>query len=290
MLSPKKGWDVRVESRPMTSANPLSSPAPWNLVASEYAVEVAPVFAWFAQKAIDLALLSPGARVLDVAAGPGTLSFLAARNGARVTAIDFSPAMIEKLRERASTETVAVESQVGDGQALPFADASFDGAFCAFGLMFFPDRVLGFRELLRVLVPGGVAVVSSWASEDGDTWRNLIWGAVREHMPNLPLGGSAPPLGNADDCRQEMTAAGFEDVEVHEFAHTLPAMTTRQAWAWMVRATAPIALLRQRLGPTEWASFEACILARLIEAFGEESHDMRRRANLSVGRKRGAGA
>jgi hypothetical protein len=109
-------------------------------------------------------------------------------------------------------------------------------------------------------------------------------------MPNLPLGGSAPPLGNADDCRQEMTAAGFEDVEVHEFAHTLPAMTTRQAWAWMVRATAPIALLRQRLGPTEWASFEACILARLIEAFGEESHDMRRRANLSVGRKRGAGA
>ena len=106
MLSPKKGWEVRVESRPMTSANPLSSPAPWNLVASEYAVEVAPVLAWFAQKAIDLALLSPGARVLDVAAGPGTLSFLAARNGARVTAIDFSPAMIEKLRERASTETV----------------------------------------------------------------------------------------------------------------------------------------------------------------------------------------
>jgi SAM-dependent methyltransferase len=270
----------------MTASNPLANPGPWTLVASEYAAEVAPVFAWFAQKAIDLSLLPPGCRVLDVAAGPGTLSFLAARTGARVTAIDFSPAMIERLRDRASAESVAVEAHVGDGQALPFADASFNGAFSMFGLMFFPDRLLGFRELLRVLVPGGVAVLSSWASEDGDTWRNLIWGAVREHLPNLPLGGSAPPLGRVDDCREEMTAAGFESVEVHEVIHTLPAMTTRQGWAWMVRATAPIALLRQSLGPTKWAAFDACVLAKLIEAFGEERQSMRRKANLSVGRKR----
>jgi hypothetical protein len=105
-------------------------------------------------------------------------------------------------------------------------------------------------------------------------------------MPNLPLGGSAPPLGHVDDCRREMTAAGFESVEIHEVAHTLPTMTTREGWAWMVRATAPIALLRQRLGPTKWASFEARVLARLIEAFGEEGHSMQRKANLSVGRKR----
>jgi SAM-dependent methyltransferase len=273
-------------SRTVTSLNPLASPAPWNLVSSEYAAEVAPLFAWFAQKAIDLAVLPLGARVLDVAAGPGTLSFLAARTGARVTAIDFSPAMTVKLRERASAETVAIEAHVGDGQALPFADASFDGAFSMFGLMFFPDRILGLRELLRVLVPGGVAVVSSWASEDGDTWRNVIWGAVREHLPNLPLGGSTPPLGNLDDCRREMTAAGFENVEVHEVVHTLPAMTTREAWGWMVRATAPIALLRQNLGPTAWAAFDACVLAKLIEAFGEQRQSMRRKANLSVGRKR----
>jgi SAM-dependent methyltransferase len=169
---------------------------------------------------------------------------------------------------------VAIESQVGDGQALPFAQATFDGAFSMFGLMFFTDRILGLRELARVLVPGGVAVVGSWASEDGDTWRNVIWGAVREHMPNLPLGGSAPPLGLVDN------------IEIHEVAHTLPAMTTRQAWAWMVRATAPIALLRQRLEPAEWAAFDACILAKLVEAFGEESQSMRRKANLSVGRKR----
>jgi len=66
--------------------------------------------------------------------------------------------------------------------------------------------------------------------------------------------------------------------------HTLPAMTTREGWAWMVRATAPIALLGQRLGPTKWAFFDACVLAKLIETFGEERQSMRRKANLSVGR------
>jgi hypothetical protein len=44
-------------------------------------------------------------------------------------------------------------------------------------------------------------------------------------MPNLPLGGSAPPLGNVDDCRREMTTAGFDNVEVREVGHALPAMT-----------------------------------------------------------------
>ena len=63
-------------------------------------------------------------------------------------------------------------------------------------------------------------------------------------------------------------------------------MTTRQAWAWMVRATAPIALLRQSLGPTKWSGFRTCVLARLVEAFGEENQSMRRTANLSLGRKR----
>jgi hypothetical protein len=54
----------------------------------------------------------------------------------------------------------------------------------------------------------------------------------------------------------------------------------------MVRATAPIALLRQNLEPTKWAAFDACVLAKLIEAFGEGAQSMRRKANLSVGRKR----
>jgi ubiquinone/menaquinone biosynthesis C-methylase UbiE len=100
--------------------------------------------------------LDRSARVLDVAAGPGTLTFLAAPRVARVSAIDFSPTMIEELRARAGREGVGnVDAQVMDAQALTFADSTFDAAFCLFAFMFFPDRARAFREMLRVLRPGG---------------------------------------------------------------------------------------------------------------------------------------
>jgi ubiquinone/menaquinone biosynthesis C-methylase UbiE len=50
-----------------------------------------------------------------------------------------------------------------DGQALEFGDNTFDFAYSIFGLMFFPDRLKGFREMHRTLRPGGRAAVTSWA-------------------------------------------------------------------------------------------------------------------------------
>jgi len=46
----------------------------------------------------------------------------------------------------------------GNGQALPFPDGSFDLVLCQQGLQFFPDRLLGLREMRRVLVPVGIMV------------------------------------------------------------------------------------------------------------------------------------
>ena len=86
--------------------------------------------------------------LLDVAAGPGTLALQAARRGARVTATDFSPAMVETLRARASSEGLSgITTEVADGQNLPFPNASFDVACSMFGLFIFPDRARGFAEL-----------------------------------------------------------------------------------------------------------------------------------------------
>ena len=116
--------------------------------ASAYAEEVVPLFSRYAEDALRIAGVGAGQDVLDVATGPGTLAVLAARRGARVSAIDFAEAMVGKLRARIDAEAIAnVEARVGDGMALPFEDASFDAAFSMFGLMFFPDRHQGFREL-----------------------------------------------------------------------------------------------------------------------------------------------
>jgi SAM-dependent methyltransferase len=256
------------------------------LVAADYALEIVPIFSHYAAKAVEMAGVSAGSRVLDVAAGPGTLAFLAAAAGGRVTALDFSPDMIERLRARASGEGAAIEAHLGDGQALPFADTCFDQAFSMFGLMFFPDRAKGFRELQRVLVPGGRAVVSSWVPSARVPLFGRVWGALREFLPSLPLGGSTAPLALAQDCLAEMRNGGFEDVEVVEVTHTQRYSSMRELWDGMTRTTAPIVLLRDKI-PNEWPRVEAGVLARLIEEFGEGPQELPVPANLILGRRAG---
>ena len=111
---------------------------------------------------IERAGLTPGMRVLDIAAGTGLAAeaaLTAVGPTGHVTAADLSPAMVEKARGRlgnAQNASVAIE----DGQALSFADGSFDAVVCSLGLMFFPDPGRGLAEFRRVLRPGGRAAVS----------------------------------------------------------------------------------------------------------------------------------
>jgi ubiquinone/menaquinone biosynthesis C-methylase UbiE len=177
-------------------------PESWELVADAYTAEVLSHFELFARDALALAALPPASRVLDVATTPGTLALMASRAGAAVTAIDFSPAMIANLRRRAAEAgATAIDVRVGDGQALPLEDDSYDGVFSLFGLMFFPDRGAGFREFRRVLRPGRRAVVSAWAPFAGPF--ALMMDSIRRMLPGLPSQGKWP-LGDPEDFRIEM--------------------------------------------------------------------------------------
>jgi SAM-dependent methyltransferase len=252
-----------------TEPNPLAQPLPWDLVADGYVDEIVPVFERFAERALALATVTPGARVLDVASGPGTLALVAAERGAEVTAVDFSTQMIERLRTRAAARGIAnVRAIVGDGQQLDFPDATFDAAFSLFGVIFFPDRARGLREMARVLRPGGHAVVSSWPPLDRVPVMATVFSSLRDHMPGLPLGGGRPPLGGADEIRSEMGAAGFAEVRVEEVAvtHEFPAMT--EAWRSISRSTAPLVLLRRTLGPDASRALEEKLFADLVARFG----------------------
>lgn len=70
----------------MSETGPLARPELWNVVAGGYVEMMLPMFERFASDALALVDLSPRAAVIDVAAGPGTVSLLAARNVARVVA------------------------------------------------------------------------------------------------------------------------------------------------------------------------------------------------------------
>src|SRR3979490_960277 len=73
-----------------------------------------------------------GQKVLDVAAGNGNASLAAARRWCEVVASDYVPALLERARERAGAERLAIEFREADAEALPFADGSFDAVVSTF--------------------------------------------------------------------------------------------------------------------------------------------------------------
>jgi demethylmenaquinone methyltransferase/2-methoxy-6-polyprenyl-1,4-benzoquinol methylase len=119
--------------------------------------------------------LGPGDSAVDVACGTGRLSVaLAERVGpfGRVVGVDLSPGMIAQAR-RTAGDIVQLELRVGNALALPFEADSFDAATIAFGLRNLVDFEAGFRELARVVRPGG-RVVCLELSVPRPRW----WGAV----------------------------------------------------------------------------------------------------------------
>ena len=122
------------------------------------AAELAPV----AEHVISLADLKRGEVVVDLATGTGNAALLAARLGAVVTGLDAAPRLIDVARGRAAIENVEASFVVGDLEALPFDDCSFDVALSVFGLIFAGDASRAFDEMIRVLRPSGRALFSVW--------------------------------------------------------------------------------------------------------------------------------
>jgi ubiquinone/menaquinone biosynthesis C-methylase UbiE len=101
-------------------------------------------------------LLAPSSRTLEVGAGSGRLSALLAKDGHRLTCLDYTPEALEAARRNFAATGVSGEFVQGDAFALPFGEGSFDAVFSTGLLEHYADPLPIVAEMARVLYPGGV--------------------------------------------------------------------------------------------------------------------------------------
>lgn len=168
----------------------------WDVLATGYDELITPYNISFADGPLRQVGLRPGMRFLDVAAGTGGLSIPAARLGAQVLGVDISPAMIERLTERARKEGLSnVEGRVMDGQSLDLEDDSFDVAGSQCGLMLFPDLPRGLSEMVRVTKRGGRVLIIAFGTPKNVEFITFFVGAMQTAISGfngLPM--DPPPL------------------------------------------------------------------------------------------------
>ena len=121
------------------------------------------LFGQWAPQLVSCARVASGQRVLDVACGTGAVARTAVDTvgpQGRVVGVDLNPAMLEVAR----SSRPDLEWFQGDAEDLPFETDSFDAALCQSALFFFPEPFRAVREMARVVGPGGIVAIQTYAA------------------------------------------------------------------------------------------------------------------------------
>lgn len=182
----------------------------------------------FESYAIDLAgrvALTDPQDVLETAAGTGVLTHAIASRlpeYARILATDLNQQMLERAKGRQYHDH-RIEWKQADALTLPFPDQGFDVVACQFGVMFFPDKVQGYKDAHRVLKPGGRFVFNVWDRISENEFADTVTEALAALFPHDPprfLTRTPHGYHNVEKIREELTAAGFAHVSIETAEHT----------------------------------------------------------------------
>ena len=185
----------------------------WERAADRYGDAFGSVTSQTTPALLDAAGVRPGARVLDVASGPGYVAAAAVERGASAVGVDFSAEMVALALRRYP----AIDFREGDAEALPFADGAFDAVAINFGVLHLarPDTALA--EARRVLRPGGRCAFTVWATPDISIGFGIVLKAIETHgRMDVPLPAGPPffRFSDAAESARSMIAAGFVDPHV----------------------------------------------------------------------------
>jgi ubiquinone/menaquinone biosynthesis C-methylase UbiE len=225
---------------------------------------------------VDRAEAGAGLSLLDVATGTGNVAVPAASRGAAVTALDLTPALLERARLRAQDEGVEIAFIEGDAESLPFADRSFDRVTSCFGVIFAPRQQLAASELARVARPGGSVLVTAWTPE-GINGR--MFKTIASYMPPPPP-DALPSVawGEEEHVRSLFASSGAE----LDFERRMVTFTHDSEDDWVQYSSTnlgPLVLARAALEPQRrWADLEAELLDMYRQANEADDGSLRVRA------------
>jgi SAM-dependent methyltransferase len=207
--------------------------------------ELTPLIADVGELVVARAGIGPGTTVLDVACGTGNAARPAARAGARVTAIDLTPQLLEAGRAKAGAEGLEIDWREGDAENLTFEDQTFDRVFSTFGHMFAPRHQRTADEMARVCRRGGAIVTATWTPE-GITGE--FFAASASYMPPPPDYASPPILWGREDYVRERFAGVAKSFEFERHVNRIE-WESVASWAdFFLSRFGPLVTAREALG------------------------------------------
>jgi SAM-dependent methyltransferase len=186
----------------------------WGAKAESYDRLTGKVTRRLVEPLLDAAAVDDGARVLDLATGPGHLAAAAAERGAVTTGVDIAPGMLAV----AAARHPHVEFVRADAESLPFPDDTYEAVVGAFVLNHLPRPETAVAEIARVLVPGGRTALTVWEGPPRSRLVSLLGEAARragvDPAGEVPEGPDPFRLARDEEFAQLLAGAGLEGVHV----------------------------------------------------------------------------
>jgi ubiquinone/menaquinone biosynthesis C-methylase UbiE len=221
--------------------------------------------------------------VLETAAGTGVLTramLSRLATDVRIVATDLNQPMLDLAAAKAHPGRVMWRQ--ADALALPFEDQSFDAVACQFGVMFFPDKVGGFREARRVLKPGGNFIFNVWDQISENEFADVVTEALAAVFPQDPPRFMARiPHGYHDvaKLREQLATAGFASISIETLGDISRAPSPRDPAIAYCQGTPLRNEIEARGAPGLEAATQACTEA-LAQRFGNGPVEGRIRAHV----------
>lgn len=174
--------------------------------------------------------------VLDVGTGTGVVAITARNRGARVAALDLTPALLEQAKASAALAGHGdIAWHEGDAEALPFADESFDVVLSQFGHMFAPRPEVAVNEMLRVLKPGGTIAFATWP---GEQLIGRLFSLIARYVPPPPGIPSPVQWGDVATVQQRL-GDGVQRLHTERGIMGIPTLSPRHLRLFQEAKTGP---------------------------------------------------